>query len=409
MEKSGKILKKFKGREVELWEELRRLYGETPDRLTIKTSSPTSSPYLDDENWIDLFLSMSGFELDEKGGKIAHSDENDGKSDCRSYESDNTVNPSFKYFCEDEKSTDDCVEDGMNDGGEGSGGVGNGGADNLHENTKLDRVWDISENRPAIGDLFTVYWERAMLEELSYSVNEIINTIAVKGTKEILRHTFMASLVTAAMLPMGLVGMLDSIDGSWTLACERADEAGRLLALALIERNNGQRPVNLIGYSFGARIIFSCLKELRRLQLVYEKTRESAALSDANGEDSEEEELNLSEEEAKFARLFWREPRSIVHDVVFMGLPSHIHVEHFKSCLSLAAGRVINVYSNNDYVLKLLFQSKRVTGALLKGRVCGCAEVDVEGIENVDCSDLIATHRDYCTQVQDILERIKLK
>ena len=167
--------------------------------------------------------------------------------------------------------------------------------------------------------------------------------------------------------------------------------------------------MNLIGYSFGARIIFSCLKELRRLQLVYEKTRESAALSDANGEDSEEEELNLSEEEAKFARLFWREPRSIVHDVVFMGLPSHIHVEHFKSCLSLAAGRVINVYSNNDYVLKLLFQSKRVTGALLKGRVCGCAEVDVEGIENVDCSDLIATHRDYCTQVQDILERIKLK
>lgn len=44
----------------------------------------------------------------------------------------------------------------------------------------------------------------------------------------------------------------------------RAEKAGQELANAIISRAQGGRPVNLVGYSIGARVIFSCLKELAK-------------------------------------------------------------------------------------------------------------------------------------------------
>lgn len=55
------------------------------------------------------------------------------------------------------------------------------------------------------------------------------------------------------------------IDNLFFIAARRADEAGVELAKALLQRAHGNRPVTLVGYSFGARVIFSCLRELARL------------------------------------------------------------------------------------------------------------------------------------------------
>jgi len=52
------------------------------------------------------------------------------------------------------------------------------------------------------------------------------------------------------------------IDNTWTLAIERADLCGRELAKALLMRTQGSRPVTLVGFSIGSRVIFSCLREL---------------------------------------------------------------------------------------------------------------------------------------------------
>jgi hypothetical protein len=54
----------------------------------------------------------------------------------------------------------------------------------------------------------------------------------------------------------------DLIDPTWTVALKRADDAGKMLADALLSRAAGTRPVSLVGFSMGARVIFSALVEL---------------------------------------------------------------------------------------------------------------------------------------------------
>jgi thioesterase domain-containing protein len=54
------------------------------------------------------------------------------------------------------------------------------------------------------------------------------------------------------------------LDNCWSVAMNRADKAGQELANALLSRAQGGRPVNLVGYSIGARVVFSCLKEMTK-------------------------------------------------------------------------------------------------------------------------------------------------
>lgn len=69
--------------------------------------------------------------------------------------------------------------------------------------------------------------------------------------------------------------MTDMIDSTWTLAIERADMAGVELAHALAGRLQGTRPVTLVGHSIGARVVYSCLKELYRLKTVEQQKFEA--------------------------------------------------------------------------------------------------------------------------------------
>jgi hypothetical protein len=61
-----------------------------------------------------------------------------------------------------------------------------------------------------------------------------------------------------------------------------------------------------------------------------------------------------------------------------------------------------------------MFQAKRFSGGSLnRGMgsilkpVCGTCPVEEPGVENIDCSDLILGHQDYCIETGKILERIR--
>ena len=86
---------------------------------------------------------------------------------------------------------------------------------------------------------------------------------------ELLKQTALHSLLNAISIPYALVSATNMIDGVWTIAIERADEAGKELAKSLLQSQAGHGPVTLMGYSMGARMIYACLKELARYKQIW--------------------------------------------------------------------------------------------------------------------------------------------
>lgn len=68
----------------------------------------------------------------------------------------------------------------------------------------------------------------------------------------------------------------------------------------------------------------------------------------------------------------------------------------------MVAGRVVNIYSTNDYVLGFLYRSQSITLG-----VAGLQAVEgVKGVENVDVSDLVSGHTRYRFLTGPILKHI---
>jgi hypothetical protein len=223
------------------------------------------------------------------------------------------------------------------------------------------------------------------------------------ATRQILKQTILSTLLAAVVWPTYLLNVANMIDGDWTLAVERADQAGIELARTLLFSRAGCRPVTLIGFSFGGRVIYSCLKELARLQDEWEDYQQ---LKRENGDGNIADSLR-----AKFAGM--REPSNVIEDAIMMGLPNHLSVVSWKACRQVVAGRLVNCYSSKDLILSLMFQAKRFSGgnfnkgvgSILKP-VCGTCPVPEAGVENIDVSDLVSGHQDYCLVTGKILERV---
>jgi len=78
---------------------------------------------------------------------------------------------------------------------------------------------------------------------------------------EIIRRAVAASLY-AALWPIALLNFARIVDNPFSVAKARAEKAGLVLADAIINRAQGRRPLTLIGFSLGARIVYTCLLSL---------------------------------------------------------------------------------------------------------------------------------------------------
>ncbi|KAJ1422812.1 hypothetical protein B484DRAFT_398912 [Ochromonadaceae sp. CCMP2298] len=117
-----------------------------------------------------------------------------------------------------------------------------------------------------VYELTLLHWETTMLRELGRSMTNMYVSMGYYTTELVVTSLpVFWLLATAAMFPVAMLEMTASIDNQWTIACERADAAGIELARALLLRKGENRPVTLVGYSMGARVIFSCLQHLARL------------------------------------------------------------------------------------------------------------------------------------------------
>jgi hypothetical protein len=92
----------------------------------------------------------------------------------------------------------------------------------------------------------------------------------------------------------------------------------------------------------------------------------------------------------------------LVESVVLIGAPAPSMSTDWRAMRSVVAGRFVNVYSENDYVLGFLYR----TSSIQLG-VAGLQEIrDVRGIENVNVSDFVSGHLRYQYLCGSILEKI---
>lgn len=170
------------------------------------------------------------------------------------------------------------------------------------------------------------------------------------------------ALMASLQLPLVLTKLAYLIDNPWNVSLARANSAGLVLADSLQDRNLGNRPVTLLGFSLGARVIFSCLKEL--------------AAKGAHG---------------------------LVQNVYLFGSPIVASKDEYLKARSVVSGRFVNGYAKNDWILGYLFRA--TSGGIM--RVSGLAPIEgIPGLENVDLTETVNGHMDYRAAMPRILRQV---
>ncbi|KAH7026323.1 uncharacterized protein B0I36DRAFT_330393 [Microdochium trichocladiopsis] len=226
---------------------------------------------------------------------------------------------------------------------------------NKHDDIRLP----FSTVDPAMGDLYSVLWEPEMLQSVGDTIN-ILATEAVTSTlQQILGAVGLAALMSGLQLPIVMAKITYLIDNPWAVSLDRAWSAGQILADSLIDRNLGTRPVTLVGYSLGARVIFSCLLELEK-----------------------------------------KGAYGLVQNVYMFGSPVVVKSEEYYKVRSVCSGKFINGYNRTDWILGYLF---RLTNGGIR-RVAGLAAIQgIPGIENLDCTEFVPGHMAYRTSMPRLL------
>lgn len=209
-------------------------------------------------------------------------------------------------------------------------------------------------------EAFALRYEMESLLTLGRALEDMVSSYAWSALKiEILRRTVLATL-WAALWPIQIVKLAAGVDNPFNLAKNRSEKAGRILADALINKVQGERPVTLIGYSLGARVIYFCLKTLAE-----------------------------------------RQAFGLVDTVVFIGAPIPSNRNHWQVMRSVVAGKLFNVYSEQDWILAFLY---RATSIQLG--IAGLQAVsDIDGVENLNLSKEVKGHLRYSRLIAQILTK----
>jgi hypothetical protein len=210
------------------------------------------------------------------------------------------------------------------------------------------------------SEVFALRYEMNRLLDLGQSLQGLVSSYVWSAVKmELLKRTVLATL-WSALWPAHLLSVATSIDNPFSLAKNRSEKAGKILADALINKVQGERPVTLIGYSLGARVIYSCLRTLAE-----------------------------------------RRAFGLVENVVFIGAPIPSNQNHWQIMRSVVSGKMFNVYSENDYILAFLY---RATSIQLG--IAGLQEIkDIEGVENLNLTEEVQGHLRYADLIGNILVR----
>lgn len=213
---------------------------------------------------------------------------------------------------------------------------------------------------------YCLAWEAKYLMELGNALETILSGLANMVAQEALKYTVLSGIVAALTWPASLLSVANVIDNPWGVCLHRSAEVGKHLAHILLSRQQGQRPVTLIGFSLGARVIYFCLQEM-------------AQEKDCQG---------------------------IIEDVVLLGAPVEGDPKHWEPFRKVVSGRIVNGYSRGDWLLRFVYRTSSV-----QLRVAGLQPVLLQDrrMENVDLSSVVSGHLDYAKQMDVILKAVGIR
>lgn len=213
---------------------------------------------------------------------------------------------------------------------------------------------------------YCLAWEAKYLMELGNALETILSGLANMVAQEALKYTVLSGLVAALTWPASLLSVANIIDNPWGVCLHRSAEVGKHLAHILLSRQQGRRPVTLIGFSLGARVIYFCLQEM-------------AQEKDCQG---------------------------IIEDVVLLGAPVDGEAKHWEPFRKVVSGRIVNGYCRADWLLSFVYRTSSV-----RLHVAGLQPVLLQDrrVENVDLSSVVSGHLDYARQMDVILKAVGIR
>ncbi|KAL9125690.1 MAG: hypothetical protein Q9217_005149 [Psora testacea] len=228
---------------------------------------------------------------------------------------------------------------------------------------KVDDVrLPFSTVNPVMGDMYSLLWEPDMLQSMGQTINILATEALTQGLQQVLGSTILVALMASLQLPIVLTKLSYLIDNPWTVSMGRANAAGLILADSLVDRNLGARPITLVGFSLGSRVIFAALREL--------------ANKGAFG---------------------------LVQNVYLFGSPIVANKDEYLRARSVVSGRFVNGYASNDWILGYLFRA--TSGGIM--RVAGLAPVEnIHGLENIDVTQLVNGHMAYRSAMPKLLRKV---
>nr|KAJ3421114.1 hypothetical protein HK105_004453 [Polyrhizophydium stewartii] len=210
------------------------------------------------------------------------------------------------------------------------------------------------------GDHYSLIWETKVLQDLGSALRILVAEVASFIFQQGLQATLLPVLMAGLTGPLWMIKLTYLVDNPWGNALTKAEKAGRVLADTLMSRVQGSRPVTLVGYSLGARVIYFCLLEL--------------AAHNAFG---------------------------IVEEAYLFGTPVIGNKKDWERIASVVAGRVVNGYTQSDMLLGVLYRAS----SALWSDVAGLRPVNgVPGIESMDLSEFVKGHLEYRSNLPKILK-----
>ncbi|XP_036389723.1 transmembrane and coiled-coil domain-containing protein 4 [Megalops cyprinoides] len=212
----------------------------------------------------------------------------------------------------------------------------------------------------ACGEQYCLVWESRFLRDLGSALDSLLDGLVSIVAQEALKYTVLSGIVTALTWPASLLAVASVIDNPWGVCLSRSAEVGKHLAQVLRSRQQGKRPVSLIGFSLGARVIYFCLQEL------------------ANDTGSE----------------------GVVEDAILLGAPVDGSAKQWERMSRVVAGKIVNGYCRGDWLLGFLYR-----GSSAQLCVAGLQPISLDDrrMINVDLSSVVKGHLDYMRQMDTIL------